>query len=187
MHNTAYNSLRLNFLSEIQAFLLNSLSNHRNEKALYKTVANNLKKKILYILLISGLVPATYLFGITLLYLYLFITDTKLALSDLLIILSFILGICGYIGLVMILKGLHKTNQIRKSIFIILGLIGFTFFVNYAGTKNFWDWILYIEEPDEWFLIMWPLIVSGIFLIMMVTDFVKERGKKTVGNNVYKK
>ncbi len=99
-------------------------------------------------------------------------------MSNLLIIICFIFGICGYIGLVMILKGLHKTNQIRKSIFIILGLIGFTVLFNFVGTKNIWDWILYVEEPDEWFLIMWPIIVSTIFLIMMVYDFVKKHGIK---------
>lgn len=128
--------------------------------------------------------PATYLFGITLMYLYLFITDTKLMLSDIFIIFCFLCGICGYVGLVMITKGLHKTNQIRKSIFLLLGLIGFSLFFKYVGTKNFWDWILYIEEPDEWFLIMWPLVVSVIFLTLMIIDFVNKRREKTVGNKV---
>ena len=126
--------------------------------------------------------PASYLFGVTIMYLYLFITDTKLEWSDILIILCFLCGICGYIGLVMIFKGLHKTNKIRKLTLLILGLIGFIILFNYIGMKSFWSWILYVEEPDEWFLIMWPFIVSVIFMILITTEFIKKR-KKTVANN----
>ena len=86
----------------------------------------------------------------------------------------------------MILKGLHKTRHILKSIFVILGLIGFIIFVNYSGTNNFWKWILYVEEPDEWFIIILSLIVSGIFLTLILSDFMKQRRKKTVGNTLFK-
>lgn len=142
-----------------------------------KNVAHNLKKKILYILLISGIAPATYLFSITLLFLYLFITDRNFGLSEIIMVFSFLCGICGYIGLLMILIGLHKTRHILKSIFLILGLIGFIIFINYSGMNNFWKWILYVEEPGEWFIIMLPLIVSGIFLTLILRDFTKQRRK----------
>jgi len=129
-------------------------------------------------------VPATYLFSITLLFLYLFITDRNLGLSEIIMIFCFLCGICGYIGLIMILKGLHKTRHILKSIFLILGLIGFIIFVNYSGRNNFWKWILSVEEPDEWFIIMLPLIVSGIFLTLILSDFMKQRRKKNCGQHL---
>jgi hypothetical protein len=99
-------------------------------------------------------------------------------------IFCFLCGICGYIGLIMILKGLHKTRHILKSIFLILGLIGFIIFVNYSGRNNFWKWILSVEEPDEWFIIMLPLIVSGIFLTLILSDFMKQRRKKNCGQHL---
>ena len=143
----------------------------------------NLKNKILYIILISGIIPATYLFGITLMFLYLFATDGNLGWSRILMIFCFLCGICGYIGLIMILKGLHRTKQLQKSIFLILGLIGFIIFANYSGMNNVWNWILYFEEPEEWFIIMLPLIVSGIFLTLILSDFIKHRRKKNCGQH----
>lgn len=132
---------------------------------------------ILYILLIVGIVPATYLFSITLLFLYLFITDRNIGFSEIIMIFCFLCGICGYIGLITTLKGLHKTKHIQKLIFLTLGLIGFVIFVNYSGMNNFWKWILYFEEPGEWLIIMLPLIVSGIFLVLISNDFIKQRKK----------
>ena len=140
-------------------------------------------KAFLYILLISGIVPATFMFFQTLMMLFLFISDTDFSLIDILIMISFLFGLCGYIGLLITLKGLHNTNHLKKLILIGLGLIGFTMFFNIAGTKNFWNWVLKIEEPDEWFLGIWPILVSIVFLIMIGFDYIKMKKLNTVANN----
>ena len=140
-------------------------------------------KAFLYILLISGIVPATFMFFQTLMMLFLFISDTDFSLIDILIMISFLFGLCGYIGLLITLKGLNKTNHLKKLIFIGLGLIGFTMFFNIAGARWFWSWVLKTEEPDEWFLGIWPIIVSIVFLIMIGFDYIKMKKLNTVANN----
>lgn len=116
---------------------------------------------------------------------YLYITDKRdlLELENFIPFLSFICGICGYIGLLITLKGLHKTNHLKKFTLIGLGLVAFITLHLITNTKGFWKWVLTFEEPDEWFVGIWPILISIIFLIMIAIDYIKKRKIKTLSNN----
>lgn len=139
-------------------------------------------KNILYIILISALVPATWLLVLTFLGIYFAIPNAEFSFDYFLAISSMILGIGGYIGLLLLLKGLHKTNHIKKLTLLLCGLIGFLIFMLHVSPRNFIDWFL--EYNIENIIGKWPLIVSLIFSVLIIFDLTKN---KRLANNVYKK
>ena len=127
-------------------------------------------KKTLYIILISGLIPATWLLGLTFLGIYWSIPNAELTFDYILSITSMILGIGGYIGLLLLLKGLHKTSRIKKLTFLLSGLIGFLIFMLHMSPRNFSEWIF--EFDIEGFIGKWPLIVSLLFAVLIINDLI---------------
>lgn len=88
--------------------------------------------------MLSAIIPATQLFFTTLIFTYVFITDGDLLEPEnFIIFLSFIFGICGYIGLLLTLKGLHKTNHLKKFTLIGLGVFGFITLNLITNNKGF--------------------------------------------------
>ena len=137
-------------------------------------------KQILYITVISALIPATWMLGLTFLGIYFAIPNAELSFEYILTIISMMLGIVGYVGLVLLLKGLHKTNRIKKLTLLLCGLIGFMIFMLHVSPRNFSEWIF--EFDIEGFIGKWPLIVSLLFAVLIINDLIKN---KTLANNVY--
>ncbi|KAA2218974.1 hypothetical protein [Maribacter flavus] len=137
-------------------------------------------KQILYVILISGLIPATWLLGLTFIGIYFAISDAELSLDYLIAISSMILGICGYVGLLMLLKGLHKSRQIRKLILLMCGITGFLIFMLFVSPRNFTEWLM--EYDFESIIGKWPLIVGLTFSVLIINDLIKN---KTLANKGY--
>jgi ABC-type amino acid transport system permease subunit len=135
-------------------------------------------KHILYIILVSALIPATWLLGLTFLGIYFAIPNAEFSFDYFLTISSMLLGIGGYIGLLLLLKGLHKTNHIKKLTLLLCGLIGFLIFMLHVSPRDFIDWLL--EYDIESMIGKWPLIVSLIFSVLIIYDLTKN---KTASNN----
>lgn len=135
-------------------------------------------KQILYIILISGLIPATWLLVLTFLGIYFTIPNVELSFDYLITIVSMILGICGYVGLLMLLKGLHKKRLIIKLSLLVCGLIGFLLFMLHVSPRNFNEWLM--EYDLESMIGKWPLIVSVTFCLLLISELIK----KTPADNV---
>ena len=130
-------------------------------------------KQILYIILISALIPATWMLGLTFLGIYFAIPNAELSLDYILGICSMFMGMCGYVGLLLLLKGLYKTNHIRKLALLACGLIGFLIFMLYLSPRNFLDW-LFESDLDSIFG-KWPLIVSLMFSVLIINDLMRKK------------
>lgn len=110
--------------------------------------------------ILSGLLPATFLLGLTFLFLPDLIKNLSLELVEIFMVLSMIFGICGYIGLLLSLLPKLEHKYLLKLTLLVLGIIGSVTFITIAGGKRAWTWVLNIEEFDEWIIWVWPLIVS---------------------------
>ncbi|MDG1332715.1 MAG: hypothetical protein P8P74_10315 [Crocinitomicaceae bacterium] len=74
-----------------------------------------------------------------------------------------LMGILGYIGLILLLL----EDRIKKWFIIFcltLGIASFIIFISISG-KEAWKWVLTMEEIDEWFIFVWPSIVSIISIV----------------------
>ena len=136
-------------------------------------------KQILYILLISALIPATWLLVLTFLGIYFAIPNAELTFDYILTMISMILGIGGYVGFILLLKGLQKTNRIKKLTLLLCGLIGFLIFMLHVSPRNFFEWLF--EFDIESLIGKWPLIVSVLFSGLIIKDLTKN---KTLANKV---
>ena len=89
----------------------------------------NNKLYILFVLL--GLVPATYWLFLTLIFGWFTLSEINLSnLTDsILILFCFSFGICGYLGLLSILRGLQKRFYKLNLILLGLGLLGYILFL----------------------------------------------------------
>jgi|LakMenE18May11ns_1017448.scaffolds.fasta_scaffold9828189_1 hypothetical protein len=114
--------------------------------------------------LLTGLLPATILLALTLSFLPSFISDLSFEFDEIVIVVSMLLGICGYIGLTLSLLSKFENNSLLKLTFLILGLIGSITFTSITGGKRAWKWVMNIEEFDEWIIWIWPLIVSIVLI-----------------------
>lgn len=126
-------------------------------------------KEIIYrIILVSGIIPATLLLFFSIYAIFIFsitgITDDKGFLD---LLLSPILGICGYIGLVRAL--VFKTKPLLTVLLLVLGLIG----ISIIGGKTFWIWALTFSEPDEWLIGGYPMFVTIFTIIVNSYRFLK--------------
>lgn len=120
----------------------------------------NLKK----LFILSGLLPATFLLGLTFLFLPDLIKNLSLDLVEIFMVFSMIFGICGYIGLLLSLLPKLEHKYLLKFTLLVLGIIGSVTFTTIAGGKRAWTWVLNIEEFDEWIIWVWPLIVSIVLI-----------------------
>lgn len=114
--------------------------------------------------ILSGLLPATFLLGLTFLFLPDLIKNLSLELVEIFMVLSMIFGICGYIGLLLSLLPKLEHKYLLKLTLLVLGIIGSVTFITIAGGKRAWTWVLNIEEFDEWIIWVWPLIVSIVLI-----------------------
>jgi hypothetical protein len=117
-------------------------------------------------IILSGLLPATFLLGLTFLFLPDLIKNLSLDLVQISMFLSMIFGICGYIGLLLSLLPKLEHKYLLKFTLLFLGIIGFVTFSTITGGKRAWTWVLIIEEFDEWIIWVWPQVVSIILIFL---------------------
>ncbi|UKN02722.1 hypothetical protein K6119_04235 [Paracrocinitomix mangrovi] len=117
---------------------------------------------------ILAFVLSTILMFFTILLSVVLIPQLKPELVEIMILLSFLLEIAGYIGLIMVLKG--KVNEKPKRVLFLLlcGILSFLLFTSIVGGKTTWTWVLTLQEPFEWFLILWPTLVSAYFVVKAI-------------------
>jgi hypothetical protein len=114
--------------------------------------------------ILSGLLPATFMLVLTFLFLPNLIKNLSFEVVEILMLFSMILGICGYIGLLISLLSKLEYKYLLKFTLLVLGIIGSVTFTTIAGGKRAWAWVLNIEEFDEWIIWVWPIIVSIVLL-----------------------
>ena len=117
------------------------------------------------IILISGIIPATFLFLLSIFWLFQFITDIFYDWETFILILCFSFGILGYFGLWRNLV-LSKKRVKLNSYLLGFGIIGCLTFIIFEGGERAIKWIISFEEPLENLMLIWPLIVSVIVLIL---------------------
>tara|TARA_R110002050_G_scaffold74295_2_gene159492 strand:+ start:370 stop:708 length:339 start_codon:yes stop_codon:yes gene_type:complete len=96
------------------------------------------------------------------------ILNAEISFNFIIAVISMTLGVCGYVGLLLLLKGFHKTNHKLKIKLLFGGLLGFVLFIFFVSPRNIVDWL--IEFNLESTLGKWPLIVSLTFLILTSLD-----------------
>jgi FtsH-binding integral membrane protein len=127
-----------------------------------------MKNSIKKIFILTGLLPATFLLGLTIIFLPSFIRDLSFEFDDIFLPVSMIFGICGFIGLLLSIMPKFEDKRLLKLVFLILGILGSIMFISIAGGKEAWTWILKIEEFDEWIIAVWPLIVSIVLIYLNI-------------------
>jgi len=128
-------------------------------------------KFFLNTLVIIALLPATQLLLLSFVGLYLFLSTPEFSMPFFTQISSVLLGFCGYYGLILLLRGLHKTNHYKKLGFLFAGLIGFSLFMFFVSPRNLVDWLL--ETDLENLIGKFPILVSITFIILISIDLVK--------------
>lgn len=89
--------------------------------------------------------------------------------NDFPILTSLLLGILGYIGLLWnLIYDKKKVAETLNFILLVLGILGFILFVSIEGGFKGWRWIFTIEEPEEWFIIVGPIIITIYLMIEKV-------------------
>lgn len=124
-----------------------------------------------FFLVFTALIPATFLFGISLEILSFLLHDWESGAESFLFLFIIIFGITGYFGLILYLFPLNK-KQTRVSAYMMsAGVMAIFTLISLSGSRA-WIWILTMKEPGEWFLLMWPNLVA-IYLITKVFLFNK--------------
>lgn len=131
-----------------------------------ETTKSNLNHVLYVIILLLGLFPATFLFILMIQGMTSILTWYDLHLRIAFIMISFILGMAGYIGLFTALIAPRKYKL--NSALLLFGLVGFSIFMSLEGGITAWKWFLFIEEPDEWFILGLPIISALVGLIVNV-------------------
>ena len=125
-----------------------------------------MKAALKYTFILSGLIPALILLFLTLLVLPDYIKSFRFISKEIILLGSMILGILGFFGLLLSIIPRFKKLCFTKMILLSLGIIGFLIFMSVTGGKKSWNWIINIEEFDEWIIWVWPNIVStGLVLL----------------------
>ena len=115
------------------------------------------------ILILSGIIPATFLLFMCFFMIGKIMTDWSFDSQDIIYLTTSLFGIFGYAGLILLLLE-HRIKRVLIVTFLLMGILSFILFVSQSGIKA-WSWIITMEEPDEWFIIVWPTIVALISVI----------------------
>lgn len=124
-----------------------------------------------YVLLISALIPATWMVVLTFFGFKALIANAEFSMDFLAASGSMLMGLCGYIGLCSLAKGLHTTKQLKKLVLLTCGVLGFTIFMLVVSPRNFVDWISTFSIEN--LIGKWPLIVSIYYIILLVNELIK--------------
>ena len=125
-----------------------------------------MKSALKNLLIISALIPATVLLGLTYFFLPGFIMKITFSVEEVLILISMIFGIFGFLGLTLSLIPKFEKEYQMKVILLTLGVIGALVFMTITGGEKAWKWMLKIEELNEWIIWAWPILVSLILIFI---------------------
>ena len=140
-----------------------------------------MNKKLYILLVLLGLIPATYLLFLTLLFGWFTLSEINLSnlLDKIPILFCFSSGICGYLGLLSILRGLQKRYNKLNLMLLLLGLLGYILFVSFIGTKGAWERVLFGDgNIGEWLIGILPNVISLIFIVWILTKMYKQKNEK---------
>ena len=126
----------------------------------------------LYCILTTAIISATLILGVSI-QLILMALKSGYEISPIAII-SISLGLIGYLGLLILIKGLHKTKHIIKITSLLLGLTGYAIFLFAVTPKNFFEW-LSKNTPVNIIIGFYPIIISIIFLTLTFINLKKKR------------
>ncbi len=115
--------------------------------------------------------------GLAFLGIYYAIPNAEFSFNYILFVTCMLLVIFGYIGLLLLLKGLYKTNHIKKLTLLLCGLIGFLVFMLEFSPRNFIDWL--VKSNIESMIGKWPLIVCLTFCLLIIHDLTGNKNKAT--------
>ena len=128
---------------------------------------------VYYSILTIGILPATYMFIFTLFGIFVGLRDFELTFRHFLFLSSLVLGVYGYLGLIILINGFHRSNHIKKLSFLSFGLLGHFIFLTYESKKNYIDWLMTFNL--ESIMGKLPLVVSWIFIILLLKDFFNKK------------
>ncbi len=140
-----------------------------------------MNKKLYILFVLLGLIPATYLLFLTLLFGWLVLSEINLSnlLDEIPILFCFSLGICGYLGLLSTLRGLQKRYYKLNLMLLGFGLLGNILFISLIGTKGAWKRVIFGEgDIVEWFVGILPNIISLILIVLILSKIYKDRNEK---------
>jgi len=124
-----------------------------------------IKEMINRILTVLAIIPSTFFIVMSIIGIVNVISNFYP--RKVIILLSILFGILGYVGLWMNLKQNKKKKvEVINFILLFLGIIGFVMFNSLEGGLQAWIWILTIEEPNEWLLFVGPVIITIILIII---------------------
>jgi len=115
-----------------------------------------------------ALIPATLLLSFSFAGMSIILSGDEISTDELVIIFSMISGIAGYIGLLtaLIIPQKAKLNLVL----LLIGLLGFSLFTSFTGGTRAWKWLLFFEEPDEWFIMGLPFIASIVGVVFSIFE-----------------
>lgn len=134
-----------------------------------------MKSRIKVAFILSGILPASVLMIMSLLIIIHIIIGDSLSSEEVLALFICILGILGYIGLFRLLSS-HRYSSIEIIPFLLCGIFSFVIF-NFNGPDNAWEWVFTMQEPGEWFILVWPTIVGIIGIIgLLIKEWILKKG-----------
>ena len=139
-----------------------------------------MKIKIYILFILLGLIPATYLLFLTLLFGWYTLSEINLSNfpDSILILFCFSFGISGYLGLLSLLRGLQKRYHKLNLILLGLGLLGYILFVSFTCPKGAWKRMLFDDRNlVERLVGMLPNIVSLTFALLIILKMYKEKNE----------
>jgi hypothetical protein len=118
---------------------------------------------------ILAFIPATILTFLSISLFAFLIQDFEFEFLQIIAILYLVLGIAGYLGIIIAMLGRLESKPKLILILLSCGILSFILFVSFEGGNRAWNWILTFEEPGEWFIIVWPTLVSFYFVIRAIS------------------
>ena len=125
----------------------------------------------------TGIVPATFMLIISLAALVFIIDGRSLDIKKIVLVVSIILGVIGYLGFILSLI-LPKRIKLNLSL-LSIGTVGYVTFISVEGGAHVWEWIFTMAEPGEWILVCWPLIVALILIVNYIVYLTKNTTNTT--------
>lgn len=116
-----------------------------------------------YILVLSAIIPATFLLAFSTLLLVSVLSNGMGDSKGIQLLFTSLLGIIGYFGLLLITFGISEKRPKLVISFLLAGILSFVWFTSINGYRA-WNWILSMQEPGEWFLYTWPALISIFFV-----------------------
>lgn len=127
----------------------------------------NLKIGLYYIFLISGFAPSICLLMLTLVVTPNLLMGFEFSLIWFTMTSSCLLGVGGFVGFLRLFNRESNQNSILTILLLFSGVAGSLIFMIVTGGRRALEWVIKFEEPDEWFIFTWPVIVALTFAIIL--------------------